>query len=475
MGLVRVFAAIGTALVIASAGVGAARAAMFHPKSFTLDNGLEFVVVENHRAPVVEQMVWYRVGAADERPGESGLAHFLEHLMFKGTATVKPGDFSKIVARNGGQDNAFTTADYTAYFQKIAKDKLELVMGLEADRMHNLRLTDAEVLPEREVVREERRMRVDNRPEAVLNEQSEAQFWLNSPYGRPVIGWPFEIAALSTEKALAFYRRHYMPNNAVVVIAGDVTPDEVKAIAERTYGKVPKDTVPVRDRPAEPEHRVAMQTSMVSDQVREPSWSRSYLAPSYRTAEDRARPYALQVLAQIVGHSATSRLYKGLVVQKGIANEAGAWYAPNQYDQTEFSVYASPREGTDVARLQAAIDAELARVRTAGVTEAELAAAKTAIVAEAIYAQDSLSAAPNWIGRALMTGSTLADIEAWPERIKAVTVAEVDAAARAVLVPERSITATLLPAETGGKRAPSRVRHPPRPPAGPMPARESVQ
>ena len=471
-------AAIAAGLVVASGHFGAASAAMFNPKTFTLENGLTFVVVENHRAPVVEQMVWYRVGAADERPGESGLAHFLEHLMFKGTEKVKPQEFSKIIARNGGQDNAFTTADYTAYFEKIAKDQLELVMGLEADRMHNLRLTNKEVLPEREVVREERRMRVDNRPSAVLNEQSDAQFWLNSPYGRPVIGWPFEIAALTTEKALAFYHRHYMPNNAVVVIAGDVTADEVKAVAERTFGKVPRGTVPERDRPAEPEHHVAMRTSMTSDQVREPSWSRSYLAPSYRTAETKAEPYALQVLAEILGGSATSRLYKNLVVGSGVANQAGAWYSPNQYGETEFSIYAMPREGTDLDKLQAAIDGEIARISKSGVTESELADAKTSIVSSAIYAQDSLGAAPNWIGRALMTGSTLADIEAWPERIQAVTAAEVNAAARAVLKPEQSISATLLPAETGGPKRPGPARPPgppPRPPQGPMPPARGVQ
>jgi zinc protease len=465
-------AAVVAGLYVVSGFAGGASAAMFNPKTFTLDNGLTFVVVENHRAPVVEQMVWYRVGAADERPGESGLAHFLEHLMFKGTEKVKPQEFSKIIARNGGQDNAFTTADYTAYFEKIAKDRLELVMGLEADRMHNLRLTDKEVLPEREVVREERRMRVDNRPSAVLSEQSQAQFWLNSPYARPVIGWPFEIEALTTEKALAFYNRHYMPNNAVVVVAGDVTLDEVKAIAERTYGKVPRGTVPVRNRPAEPEHHVAMQTSMISDQVREPSWSRSYMAPSYRTDEDH-HAYALQVLAEIVGGGATSRLYRDLVVGKGVANEAGAWYAPNQYAGTEFSVYATPREGTDLAKLQAAIDGEIARVRKSGVTAAELADAKASIVARAIYAQDSLGAAPNWIGRGLMTGSTLADIEAWPERIQAVTAEQVNDAARAVLAPAHSMTATLLPAETGGPARPGPSR--PRLPPAPIPPARGVQ
>jgi zinc protease len=470
--MLRRAAVIVAALTLSAVLARPAPAVVFNPTTFTLANGLQVVVVENHRAPVVEQMVWYRIGAADEEPGESGLAHFLEHLMFKGTATVKPGDFSKIVARNGGRDNAFTTADYTAYFQTIAKDKLELVMKLESDRMRNLRLTDAEVLPERDVVREERRMRVDNRPESVLDEQSEAAFWLNHPYGRPVIGWPFEIEALSTDKALAFYHRYYMPNNAVLIVAGDVTPDEVRAMAERTYGRIQPGTVPPRVRPAEPEHRVAMRMSMTSDQVREPSWSRGYLAPSYRTDAGH-HAYALQVLAHILGGNATSRLNKKLVVETGIANAAGAWYSPDRYDQTEFSVYATPREGTDVAKLEAAVDAELALIRDKGVTAEEVAHAKTSILAGAIYARDSLRAAPNRIGRALMTGSTVDDVEAWPDRIAAVTAAQVGEAARAVLVAERSMTATLLPAGRAGPERPG--RRPPRPPAEPAPPARGVQ
>ena len=441
-------AGIATAAIASATLAAAAHAAMFNPTTFTLANGLQVVVVENHRAPVVSHMLWYRVGAADEAPGESGLAHFLEHLLFKGTKTVPPGEFSKIVARNGGEDNAFTTADYTGYFQNIAKDRLELVMTLESDRMQNLVLTDAEVLPERDVVREERRSRTDNRPDAQLGEQANAAFYHNHPYGRPVIGWAHEIEALATENALAFYRRHYMPNNAVLIVAGDVTPEEVRGIAERTYGKVAPGTVPPRVRPAEPPHGAAVRVTKEDARVREPSWSKSYMAPSYRSGETR-HAYALQVLAQILGGGATSRLYRGLVVERGIANSAGAYYGANQFDMTEFSVAATPRQGTAVAALEQAVDEELRRVLASGVTEDEVARAKKRMISSAIYTRDSLRSAPNIIGRALMTGSTVADVEAWPERIEAVTAAEVTAAARAVIAEERSVTAVLLPAKRG--------------------------
>ena len=437
-------AAVLVALLLSAAASG--HAAVFNPTSFTLGNGLEVVVVENHRAPVVSHMIWYRVGSADEAPGESGVAHFLEHLMFKGTKTVPPGEFSKIVARNGGTDNAMTSYDFTAYFQSIAKDKLELVMGLEADRMTNLVLTDAEVLPEREVVREERRSRTENRPSAVLSEQANAAFWLNHPYGKPVIGWMHEIEALSTEKALAFYKLHYAPNNAVVVVAGDVTSDEVRAIAERTYGKIPRGVAVPRARPKEPDHTAAMRIAMESSRVREPEWSRRYLAPSYRVGESK-HAYALQVLAELLGGGATSRLHRELVVGRGLANSMGASYDPVAYDLSEFWIYGSPRGGATVEEIERAAEEEVRKLLDSGATEAEVARAKRSLQASAVYARDSLRTAPNVIGRARMSGRSLADVEEWPERIEAVTVEQVNAAARAVFDPTRSLTSTLLPAK----------------------------
>jgi zinc protease len=420
------------------------QARVFDPETFTLANGLQVVVIENRRAPIVTHMVWYKVGAADESAGESGNAHFLEHLMFKGTKTLGPGEFSRIIAQNGGQENAFTSYDFTGYYQTVARDRLEIVMRHEADRMANLVLTDAVVLPERDVVREERRSRVDNEPAAHLRETMQAVLYLNHPYRVPVIGWDHEIKSLNTETALAFYRRWYAPNNAVLVVAGDVDAAEVRRLAEMYYGKVPAKAVPERNRPAEPPQYAARRVTLHSAQVRQPSLSISYLAPSHSTATGDAA-YALQVFDQILGGGATSRLYKSLVVEQGLATSAGSRYDAMAYDLSSFDFYVSPRSGVDMAKLEEALRAELLRALRDGVTEAEVALAKKQLQAAAVFARDSLSTAPNIFGRALTTGRSVEDVEAWPDRIGAVTVEEVNAAARATLRDEESVTGQLLP------------------------------
>lgn len=429
-----------------------AAAAVFNPETFTLANGMQVVVIPNHRAPIVVHMVWYRVGAADDPPGKSGIAHFFEHLMFKGTKSVPPGQFSRIVARNGGNDNAFTAHDYTAYYQKVARDKLELVMRLEADRMTNLVLTDAEVLPERDVVLEERRSRTDNSPAAQLYEQSRAALYLKHPYRNPVIGWKQEIEKLSTADALRFYRTHYVPNNAILIVAGDVTAAALRPLAEKYYGVIPRGPEIRRTRAVEPFHYAARTVRMKSPRVGQPSWSRTYTAPAYANAEGN-EAYALQVLAEIMGGGATARLYRKLVVEQGIATSAGVWYSPDRLDIGGFGISASPRPGGDYRKVAAAALAEIARLLKDGVTEKEVARATRNMQASAIYARDSLRAGPNIFGRALTTGRTVADVEAWPERIAAVTAAEVNAAARRVLKEANSVTAILLPApkpEKGG-------------------------
>ena len=423
-----------------------APAKVFSPETFTLANGLQVVVVTNKRAPIVSHMVWYKVGAADERPGKSGIAHFLEHLMFKGTGTVPPGQFSKIVARNGGNDNAFTTEDYTAYFQRVARDKLDLVMGLEADRMHNLVLTDAVVLPELQVVLEERRSRIDNDPGGQLYEESQAALYLNHPYRIPTIGWKHEIETLTTADALAFYRRYYAPNNAILVVVGDVSAAEVRPLAERYYGPIPRGPDIVRARPSEPPHHATRRVEMKSARVRQPSWSKTWLMPSYRTAKGNDA-YALQVLAEVLGGGATARLYRGLVVEKGIAAAANAWYSPIQLDSGAFGVSATPRPGKDVAALEAAVLAEVNRMLTEGVTEDEVAHAKKSMMAAAIYARDSLRSASSALGRALATGQTVDDVENWPDRIGEVTAADVSRVARTFLIDTQSVTSVLLPRE----------------------------
>jgi zinc protease len=432
---------------LVAAAAAPAEAGVFNPDSFTLANGMQVVVVENHRAPVVTHMVWYKIGAADEKPGKSGIAHFLEHLMFKGTPSVPPGEFSKTVARNGGQDNAFTSFDYTGYFQNVAKDRLELVMKLEADRMANLRLTDAEVDPERKVILEERRSTLDNSPAARLREQMRAAQFMNSPYGRSIIGWEHEMRGLTTEDAIAWHRAYYAPNNAVLVVGGDITMAELKPLAEKYYGAIPARAVPERKRPQEPTQHAARRLTMESSQVRQPSWQRTYLAPSYQRGET-GHAYALQVLAEILGGGATSRLYRTLAVEQEIATSAGAYYDAQAIDRTTFGVTASPRIGVDVAKVEAAVDKVLAEVLEKGVTADEVARAKQRLQDAAKLARDGYSTGARAFGEALAMGRSIADVEEWPDRIGAVTAEAVLAAARHVLSEHRSVTAILLPKPT---------------------------
>ena len=445
--ITRVVSATRTYFLLAVAAVclaGTGHAAVFSPKSFKLDNGLQVVVIENSRAPIVMQMLWYRVGAADEEPGESGLAHFLEHLLFKGTKTTAPGEFSRTVARIGGRDNAFTSYDYTAYFQRVAAHELETIMRLEADRMQNLVLTDEVVLPERDVVLEERRSRTDNSPAAQLREQVRRALYLNHPYGRPVIGWMSEIKQLNKEKALAFYRKHYAPSNAMLIIAGDVTVDRVRELAQKYYGPIPDFAVPPRVRPKEPPHRAARRVELRNARVRLPSVSRTYLTPSYATGENQ-EAYQLEVLSQVLGGGTTSRLYRKLVVERGIASGAGAWYSGSGLDYGEFGVYASPKAGGDIQVLEKALFEELEAAIAEGFRTTDIERAKRLITAQAIYARDGLRAGPNAIGQAFTQGQTIADVEAWPERINAVTPEQVMEAARAVLDVRSSVTSVLLP------------------------------
>ncbi len=422
-------------------------AKQFNAASFTLKNGLEVVVVENHRAPIATQMVWYKVGSADEQRGKTGIAHFLEHLMFRGTKETPPGAFSRIVAQNGGRDNAFTTADYTAYFQNVAADRLELVMKLESERMHDLVITDAVVLPERDVILEERRSRIDNSPAALLNEQLTAAQFLNHPYHNPVIGWEHEMEGLTTEDALNFYRTWYAPNNAVLVIGGDVSVDRVRSLAEKYYGPIPSRPVPERHRVSEPPKAAATHLTMKSPRAGEPSWTRSYLAPSYNAGETQYA-YALQVLAEALGGGASARFYHALVLEQQVALNAGAFYSPGAVDLATFGFYATPRKGVAIADLEAALEAEVKKVLKDGLTAEEVERAKRHMQSQAIYARDSLDGPARVIGSALAAGRTLEEVETWPARIGRVTVDEVNAAARLVLHDETSVTGVLLPEPT---------------------------
>ena len=411
---------------------------------FTLGNGLEVVVIPDHRTPVVTHMVWYKVGSADETPGKSGLAHFLEHLMFKGTKKNPDGLFSQTVAVIGGQENAFTTSDYTGYFQRVAKEHLKQMMELESDRMTGLVLTEEVVKPELQVVLEEYNMRVANSPPSRLSEQMEAALYLNHPYGRPVIGWHQEIEKLTAADALAFYKRFYTPNNAILVVAGDVTADEVKTLAEETYGKVPRlvDIGP-RVRPQEPTPEAVRTVTMADPRVTQPSMQRYYLVPSSTSAKP-GESEALEVLAHVLGRGANSRLYDALVVEKGIAVSAGAGYSSTALDPTNFTVYGTPKPGVTLRQIESEIDAVLAEVADKGITSEELERAKGRMIADAVYAQDNQSTLARWYGAALATGSTVDDVKGWPDRIKAVKADAVRDAARQWLDKRRSVTGYLV-------------------------------
>lgn len=424
-----------------------AAAKQFEAESFTLANGLDVVVIPNHRAAVVTQMIWYKAGAADEPRGKSGIAHFLEHLMFRGTKETPPGAFSRIVAQNGGRDNAFTTHDYTAFFQNVAADRLELVMKLEAERMSDLVIDDKVVLPERNVIIEERHSRIDNNPSALLNEQLDTAIFLNHPYRLPVIGWEHEMRGLTTADAQAFYRTWYAPNNAVLVVGGDVTVDQVKALAEKYYGPILARPVPERHRLIEPPKVAAARLVMKSPRVAEPSWSRSYVAPSY-TFGEKQYAYALQVLAEVLGGGATSRLYRSLVVDKGLALSAGAFYGPGAMDYATFGFYGTPRKDLPVADFEAAVEGVVKEALKDGVSEAEVDRAKKRMQSEAVYAQDSLDGPARLVGAALAVGRTLDDVEEWPDRIGAVTADEVNAAAKLVIRDDTAVTGILLPQPT---------------------------
>lgn len=413
--------------------------------TFKLKNGMEVVVIPDHRAPVVTQMVWYKVGAADEPQGKAGIAHLLEHLMFKGTPKYPDGAFSRIVRANGGTDNAFTSQDYTAYYQRVMKDRLPLVMELEADRMQNLQLTDENVLPERAVVQEERRERTDNDPSSLLAEQMDAALYTAHPYGKPVIGWMPEVANLTRQDAMDFYAAHYEPANAILIVAGDVTPEEVKTLAERYYGPLEnRRELPERRRTVEPEPNAERRVTMRDARVSSPSWQRQYLAPAARHLPQREE-LALSILAEIVGGGNQSRLYRELNVEKKIAAFAGAWYSGDNLDSGTFGVYASPNSGVSIEDTEKAVDAILDEVATKGITQDELDRSRNAVIASAVYLLDSQDALARLFGTALTTGQSVDDIRNWERDMASVTVEDVNKAARDVLDRRASVTGILLP------------------------------
>jgi zinc protease len=406
-------------------------------------------VLPSRRAPIVTQVVIYKVGSADEVFGQTGIAHFLEHMMFKGTATLPAGEFSRIVSRNGGRENAFTDFDITGYHQTIAADRLELVMRMEADRMANLRIVEKELVPERQVVLEERRMRVDNVPSSLLDEAVREQlFGRHKPYGMPVAGYVDDVKKLGPNELAAFYRRWYAPNNAVLIVAGDTSADAVAKLANKYYGPLPRRPIEARRRPSEGGKDLAQRVIRADARVVEARWSRDYLAPSYRIGETK-HAHALTVLSRLFGGTETSRLWRALVVDSKMALSASANYSAAALGLTSFGFDVQPARGRGIPEIERAIADQVKKLLDDGVTAEEVERAQNRLLAAAIYAQDSLASGPRIYGSMLSTGGTVADVDEWPKRIAAVTPDDVLAAARHVLRDDGSVTSLLTPVESG--------------------------
>ncbi len=426
---------------------------------FKLANGLVVVVVPDTRAPVVTHMVYFRVGSADEPPGVSGIAHFLEHLMFKSTEKLANGEFSAVVSRLGGTHNAFTSYDYTAYFERVAKDRLKDVMAMEADRMVNLRLSDPEVATERQVIIEERRVRTENVPSSILTEQMSAALYQNHPYRIPIIGWMHEMANLSREDALTFYKRFYAPNNAIVVVTGDVNPAEVKALADATYGTLAASPgIGPRVRPQEPEQRAARRVELRDPRAGNASVRRYYLAPALTKAAP-GEAEALYLLMKVAGLGGTSRIYQKLVAEEKIASSAGGWYSGLSLDSGSIGLHAVAAEGVTLEKVEQGIDRVVHDLRENGITEAELQRAKKQFLAEFVYESDSQEQLARRYGSGLALGMTIEQINGWPAAIAKVTLAQVKDAAAKYLDIRRSVTGTLIPAPS----VPETVAVPPAP------------
>ena len=411
---------------------------------FALQNGLSVLVIPDHRAPIVTQILFYRVGASDDPPGNSGLAHFFEHMMFRGTPTVPGDQFARTVARNGGEDNAFTTEDYTAFYEQIAKDRLSLMMRLDADRMINLDLSDANVRTERDVVLEERRMRIDNDPQSLLREQMDGALNLSHPYGRPVIGWPEEVRRIGRIEAQAYYSRHYAPNNAILVVAGDILPDQVRLDAATTYGKVPARELVPRPDYAQPPRLGETRLTLYREDVKLPQFMRLYRVPSYTEAKP-GEAEALDVLSQLLGGDATSALYRQLVMARKLASDAGASYSGYTRDAGEFEIYAVPRPGVKMEAIEQAIDSILKDYATTAARPADIDRAKMQLVAGAIYQRDNQLDLASAYGQALAIGLTADDVREWPNRIRAVTGDQIRDAAAKDVIKREGVTGFLLP------------------------------
>ena len=461
-GPVRGLRASGSMILAATAAatltLTPARGSAEEVSTFRLDNGMEAVVIEDHRAPVVVHMVWYRTGAADEPAGKSGIAHFLEHLLFKGTDDLAPGEFSETVELNGGSDNAFTSYDHTAYFQRVASDRLELMMRMESDRMTDLMLDADDVLTERDVILEERNQRVENSAGALFGEQRAAAQYMNHPYGTPIIGWRHEMAQLDLEDALSFYDRFYAPDNAILVVAGDVDPAEVERLAEQYYGVREPSGVgaTARVRPQEPPQLAERRVMFEDARISQPYVMRTYIAPE-RDSGAQEKAAALAFLADLLGgNSATSLMGQVLEFEEGSAVYTGAFYNGTSYDDTTFGLIVMPVPGRTLPQAEADMDRMIARFMEEGVDMERFERIKMQIRAGEIYEKDSLQGLDRQYGAALTSGLTVEDVQAWPDVLQAVTPDDVMQAAAELFDKRRSVTGYAMGVgENSGLGAPS--------------------
>ena len=420
-----------------------AGAGVFDARTFTLDNGMRVVAIENRRAPVVTHMVWYKTGSTDDPFGKSGVAHVLEHLMFKGTAAVPDGEFSKIVARNGGTENAFTSRDYTAYYQNIARDRLELVMFLESDRMRNLRFSEQSFAPELEVVKEERLMRTENSPAALLAERRDSLLWGEHPYARPVIGWKKELAALTAEDAERFYDAHYSPDNAVLVVAGDIDADELKPLAEKYYGAIPPNRAPVEKKPFPTSYPVTGKIEMRHPQVHLNSVQRVYAVPSYLSKDKRAA-FAFTVLEEVLGAYHSGKLHRRFIDGTKTARYAGASYDGFAADRGVFSIALHAADGVSPAVLERELDRFL---KTASFADSDVAKAKKRLIAGIEHLNDDPETSANVAGLFYVLGLSIDDLKNRTANIAAVSPDDVRRAFNE-LKTSASVTTALMPQDS---------------------------
>lgn len=418
-------------------------------EQFSLKNGMNVVVIPDHRAPVVMHSVWYQAGSMDEQEGRSGIAHMLEHMMFKGTKAHPDGEFDQIVSRHGGQDNAFTSRDYTAYYQKVAKEKLPLMMELEADRMANLDINDTVFQPERDVVMEERRWRTDSKPTDRFFEKLVRQHYQEHTYGRPVIGWQRDIEAYTVEKAIDWYQTYYAPNNATMILAGDVTMAEVKPMVEKYYGDVEVKQTPARAAQVEPLRDGPVRVEEVDKDVQVPVFYQIYRAPSAFQGVAGAptslpEVVALMVLAEVFGGSETGWLYKALVEEQQIADAASADYDAVAAGESSVDVFVQPKPGITLAVVEAAVQAQITKLQEQGVSQAEFDRVKTGLIADDVYARDDLFYGVYRMGVYLMAGGTPEKFDDWKAVLNALTPADIQAVAQKYLAQEHSTTGLLV-------------------------------